>query len=446
MGISYRTQESRRGADRSGPPFRDRRAAGRALAEDLATLPLHDPVLLALPRGGVPVAAEVAAAEGWSLDVLVVRKLGHPRNPELAIGAVAEGGEVVLDEDLARDVAPEAVERARVRESAELERRVATYRDGRDGASVEGREVVVVDDGLATGSTAAVAVALLRRRGARRIVVAAPVAAPGAVRRLAALADDVVVIAMPERFRAVGEWYDDFHQVSDDEVVDLLRSGTGSVPTIRSQEIAIPVGAVELRATVVRPEARRGTVVFSHGSGSSRHSPRNRSVARRLARSGFTAVLADLLTEEEAGARSAVFDIGRLAHRVEAVVAWAEAEELPQPLALFGASTGAAAALVAAARLQGRVAAVVSRGGRPDLAGASLAQVSAPTLLIVGGDDHEVLRLNRRAAERMTRCDHLLTVVPHATHLFEEHGALEAVADQTVAWLAAHLDEPSPPS
>ena len=189
----------------------------------------------------------------------------------------------------------------------------------------------------------------------------------------------------------------------------------------------------------------RGLVLFAHGSGSSRLSPRNRFVADALNQRGLATLLFDLLTEPEAANRASVFDIPLLGERLAEALDWqAEFDELAHlPTGLFGASTGAAAALVAAASRPERVAAVVSRGGRPDLAPSALPRVRAPTLLIVGGMDYDVLALNRWAAERMT-CEHALRVVPGATHLFEERGAMEAVADLAGAWFVQHLRAPQP--
>ncbi len=183
------------------------------------------------------------------------------------------------------------------------------------------------------------------------------------------------------------------------------------------------------------PEAARGLVVFAHGSGSSRFSPRNDFVARELRRAGFATFLFDLLTPEEAADRRKVFDIPLLAGRLLEAAAWARGrpETAALPLGLFGASTGAAAALVAAAEEPAAVTAVVSRGGRPDLAGAALTRVEAPTLLIVGGRDHVVIELNELARRQM-HCPVELRIVPGAGHLFEEPGTLEQVVELARDW------------
>jgi putative phosphoribosyl transferase len=203
---------------------------------------------------------------------------------------------------------------------------------------------------------------------------------------------------------------------------------------------SIFVGPRKLPGEVVLPEETAGLVVFAHGSGSSRLSPRNRYVSEVLHQRRIGTLLFDLLTDAEAEDRSNVFDIELLGTRLGEALAWLVQRPDTSELAtgLFGASTGAAAALVCAARYPDRVAAVVSRGGRPDLAGAHLRAVSAPTLLIVGGDDYEVLQLNR-SAWRELRCEKRLEVVPGATHLFEEPGTLETVADLAADWFGRYL-------
>ena len=208
-------------------------------------------------------------------------------------------------------------------------------------------------------------------------------------------------------------------------------------------EITIDVsGGVQLSADVQSPDEPAATVVFAHGSGSSRHSPRNRAVATTLNDAGLETVLLDLLTPEEdrvdAFTREHRFDIPMLGRRVAGAVGWASSRENDRPLGLFGASTGAAAALVAAAARPEAVGAVVSRGGRPDLADESLPRVEAPTLLVVGGEDHVVIDLNRRAADAMN-ADVELEIVPGAGHLFEEPGTLDIVAELAARWFRRHL-------
>jgi putative phosphoribosyl transferase len=204
--------------------------------------------------------------------------------------------------------------------------------------------------------------------------------------------------------------------------------------------VSIDAGTVSLPGELLVPAEAKAVVVFAHGSGSSRLSPRNAAVADRLNGAALATLLFDLLVPQEAADRARVFDIELLASRLVAAARWVRSrhELAGLSLAFFGASTGAAAALVAAAALRDEVAAVVSRGGRPDLAGDALEHVGAPTLLIVGGEDVQVLELNRAAARRM-RAQKRIIVIPGAGHLFEEEDALEQVAELAAAWIVEHL-------
>ncbi|MEU3172455.1 phosphoribosyltransferase, partial [Streptomyces sp. NPDC007000] len=251
-------------------------------------------------------------------------------------------------------------------------------------------------------------------------------------------------------FSATGLLYTVFFLTAQSEVVACLEEAVARPPSTRraeprhavpeDPEVDVQAGATVLRGQLTLPEGAAGVVLFAHGSGSSRHSPRNRFVALGLNRAGLGTLLFDLLTEEEAEDRSNVFDTGLLARRLADATGWLRGRPEAQGPAVgyFGASTGAGGALWAAAEPGARIAAVVSRGGRPDLAGPRLSAVNAPTLLIVGGHDGSVLDLNRDARARL-RCESRLEVVPGATHLFEEPGALEKVTDLARDWFTDHM-------
>ncbi len=435
------------------PLFRDRREAGQELARRLSPLRGEHPIVVGLPRGGVPVAFEVARALGAPLDVIVVRKLGVPSQPELGMGAVGEEGVRVLDENLVRSlrVRPEEIAVVERRERREVARRADLYRGGRRMIPLEGRTVIVVDDGIATGGTARAALEVARAHGARRIVLAIPVAPRETVAEMATVADDVVVLETPAPFYAVGQWYSNFSATPDDEVVELLDDASCAVDRLAGQgagphveEVQIDAGDARLAGTLTLPADAIGLVIFAHGSGSSRHSPRNQLVARDLNAVGLATLLLDLLTPEEALDRANVFDIELLADRLRAAIRWARGRPDCARLAVgyFGASTGAAAALRASAG-DPTVRAVVSRGGRPDLAAAHLDAVRAPTLLVVGGRDTQVLDLNRQAMARM-RGECRLEIVPGATHLFEEPGTLEVASRLARDWFVDRLAREDP--
>jgi putative phosphoribosyl transferase len=439
--------------------FTDRRDAGRRLAEQLGHLAGQDVVVLGLPRGGVPVAAEVAKSLRAPLDIVLIRKLGVPFQPELGMGAIGEGGVYVVNDEVVRAARITDSELAEVqaRETRELERRARVYRRGRQRVPVTGRTVVVVDDGLATGSTARAACLVVRAEGVARVVLAVPVAPYDWTSRLADVADELVCLDTPRDFFGIGQFYGDFTQTGDEEVVTCLdqaarrsyadnpsssRAGPAPAPggSGFDPEVVVHAGPARLGGSLSVPERAIGLVMFAHGSGSSRHSPRNRFVAEALNRAGLATLLFDLLTEEEELDRANVFDTALLADRLAAATSWLLEQPGVRglPVGYFGASTGAAAALWAAAEPGSPVAAIVSRGGRPDLAATRLSEVTAPTLLIVGGADPLVLELNRSSQARLGGRGRL-AVVPGATHLFEEPGTLEAVADLATEWFTEHL-------
>jgi len=447
-------------------PFLDRAEAGKRLASLLTGQLMIErgagTVVLGLPRGGIPVAYEIARALDAPLDVILVRKIGLPAQPELAMGAIGEDGVRVINDDVVdaehiSDLQFAAVEE---RERAELGRRAERYRPGLPRVPLTGKTAIVVDDGIATGATARAACQVARAHGAARVVLAVPVAPPASIGALASVADDVVCVEAPEPFLAIGQWYQDFAQTGDEEVVDLLRqsgraesgrresgraesgpdqAGAGDrAPADR--DVIVLAGSVPLPGRLAVPAGARGVVVFAHGSGSSRSSPRNMFVAGALHVVGLGSLLFDLLTPEEEADRANVFDIGLLASRLAAATTWLRGQPGLQEarVGYFGASTGAAAALRAAAEPGSGIAAVVSRGGRPDLAGRALGAVRAPTLFLVGGLDDRVLELNQ-AARAQLRAESQLVVIPGAGHLFAEPGTLEQAASLARDWFAHYL-------
>ena len=306
-------------------PFLDRADAGRRLASLLAGLPTIErgagSVVVGLPRGGIPVAYEIARALGAPLDVILVRKVGLPAQPELAMGAIGEDGVRVVNEDVVRAERVSERQFAEVEdlERAELLRRAERYRADHPRVPLAGKTAIVVDDGIATGSTARAACQVARAHGAARVVLAVPLAPQASLDVLASVADEVVCAEVPEPFLAIGQWYLDFAQTADAEVVDLLRragKGQGAddgVPTER--DVIVLAGTVPLPGRLTVPARARGVVVFAHGTGSSRSSPRNMFVAGTLHVVGLGSLLFDLLTPDEETDRANVFDIGLLAGR-----------------------------------------------------------------------------------------------------------------------------------
>jgi putative phosphoribosyl transferase len=438
--------------------FTDRTDAGRRLASRLRHLRGTDAVVLALPRGGVPVGYEVARALGVPLEVIVVRKLGVPFQPELAMGAIGE--------DRARIVNPEVVSLAGIdnrelavvelSERGELRRRITRYRGERPRVPVAGRTAVVVDDGIATGATARAACQVARAQGAARVVLAVPVAPADTVATLAELADEVICVETPGWLGSVGQWYADFSQTPDEQVVALLeRAAAGAAPAPvtadtgdpagrpdehGAAEVVVPAGAVALAGRLMVPERFTGLVVLAHGGAQGRYSSRGQHLAELLHHTGLGTLLVDLLTPDEAIDRVSAFDVRLLGERLIQVVDWlcGQPEGKQTPIGLFGEGIGAAAALWAAADVDTEVAAVVCVSGRPDLAGLRLAAIQAPTLLVVGGRDHAAFDINRAAHVRL-RCPKRLSVIPGAGHLFEEPRTLETAVQLAREWFGQHL-------
>jgi putative phosphoribosyl transferase len=413
--------------------FENREHAAEELADRLADLDGQNPLILGIPRGAMKMAKIISDRLGGELNLVLVHKVGHHFHPEFGIASVTEEGDVYagmrfeqlgLSESELHELASDEIRKLRQKRQM--------YTPGQGPVDPAQRICVIVDDGIATGVTMLAAVRSLKSKGAARVIVAAPVASREAVRNLEKEGAEVRAVFVPEVFYAVGLFYRDFGQVSDEEVVEIMSEGTG--------EIAIYEDGLTLRARLEVPAQARGLVIFAHGSGSGRNSPRNQYVASVLNEQGIATLLADLLTEEEARLRRNVFDIHLLADRVLLLSRWAR--EHPRlgllDLGYFGASTGAGAALEAAARESIGVDAVVSRGGRPDLAGEFLPQVKAPTLLIVGSLDGPVIEMNREAHDRLS-CEKRLEIVPGAGHLFEEPGTLEEVAQLAAEWFTRHL-------
>jgi putative phosphoribosyl transferase len=428
-------------------PFTNRIDAGRQLAARLLQmdLPREGVVVLGLPRGGVPVAFQVAQAFQAPLDVIVVRKLGVPFQPELAMGAIGEDGVRIINHEVVdlAGIDEGEMAAAETRERAELAGRARRFRGNRPRLDLHGLTAIVVDDGVATGSTARAACRVARAQGAARVILATPVASPRAIRELRHHADEVVCLETPAWFSAIGQMYTDFAQTPDDQVVALLEQSVArqpGVPPLRDDEVELVDGRVRLSGRLIIPDGALGIVVFAHGSASSKDNPHLWYVATVLTQARVGTLIVDLLTRDEQADRGKAFDIPLLGERLINVTGWLQAEPDAHHFRIgyFGAGTGAGAALWAAAEHTLQIAAVVSSGGRPDLAGCRLATVRAPTLLIVGARDHIVGRVNRDAQASL-RGENRLTVVPDAGHQFEEPGSLQTVAELARDWFVEHF-------
>ncbi len=429
-------------------PFADRSEAGRRLAERVRPHAVNDPLVLALPRGGVPVGAELAERLAADFDVLVVRKIGLPGQPETGVGAIAEDGRVLYDDlALARMRVPrQALSETVAFERDELDRRRRVYRGERPAPRIAGRDCVVVDDGVATGGTARAALRMVRQAGPSRLVLAVPVAAPEALEMLRPEADALVVLTAPDNFRAVGEWYRDFDQLSDGSVVSILSErerhhrGPGSARAVR-----IRAGQVYLDGDLTIPTAVRGVVVMAFGQGQSDR--RWRATASALQRAGYATLLLDLLTGEEQGSDhpenvrdGEVVDTRVLGERLSAAVTWLRqaTDAASEPLGVLGSGAAAPAALVTAAERPRDVASVVVHGGRVDQAEPSLSAVRAPTLMLLESHDSFVRELGEWTRGRLGGPSEL-RVVSDAEQMLRGDFGWRQVAVESLGWFDRHL-------
>lgn len=412
--------------------FRDREDGARQLLLQLEDLKGQNVLVLGVPRGAIPMAKIIADELQGDLDLILVKKVGHPLNPEFAVGAVTEDGDLLIsDENDPSFTKEELTEKAKHPIELLREQRLRLTRRG-SALNPKDRLVLVVDDGIATGATMSAAVQSLKAKGAKRVIVAAPVASREAKEKLELFGAEVRTVGTPEPFGAVSYYYRNFTQVSDAEI--------GGFFNLKSTEIK--VSSLNLDGILAIPTDAQGIVIFAHGSGSGRLSPRNQFVAEVLNKHHVATLLVDLLTEKEEANRHNIFDIRLLAYRLIEITDWlmTQPELRSLKVGYFGASTGAGAALSAAAHRSTRVTSIVSRGGRPDLAGADLEIVKAPTLMIVGGHDIPVLALNKKACERL-HCEKKIEIIERAGHLFEEKGALERVSQLTLHWFQKYFAE-----
>lgn len=420
--------------------FEDRKEAGRMLGERLLGFLDQNPVILAIPRGGLPVAYEVARHLKAPLDVLLVKKIGAPSNPEFAVGAVSEDAKAYFNEEVIRKL---SINRKQLQliarqKTDDIKQQLKTYRGKAAALSIKDRTVIIVDDGIATGSTLVTAIQYLRGKHPRRIVVAAPVAAKNAIKLLHEKADEVVCLYEPEPFTAVGLWYKNFDEVSDDQAAYLLKE-CSYLQQQNTEELSFRAGDAQLWGDLQTAKEMRGLVIFAHGGGSSRQSPRNQLVAKELNKAGFSTFLIDLLTETEAADPVRILDVPLMAKRLTAATntVLGHLKNKKLPVAYFGSDSGAEVVLLTASQTEHPIYSIICRGGRMDPSEEFLAKVHAPTLLIIGAADTTAIELNAQAQKKLKNSS--LSIIPKATRLFEETGALDKVIELTLDWLVSHL-------
>jgi putative phosphoribosyl transferase len=430
--------------------FRDRTDAGRKLAEALAPVLKPPCVVAGIPRGGVAVALPIVERFHVPLTVVYARKLTAPVAPEFAFGAIDEDGHAIVDApSVARlELSPADVEQTKQRVSKEIRRRMATYGVPALGHYLPDAAVVLVDDGLATGLTMRAALEYARRHGAREIIVAVPCASTSAAREFERLADRFVSLLVDPDFMAVGQYYRDFSPVSDDQVIAMMTGARG--PAAQKPEVAAKDDlrlvfrnsrglALTGRLLVPATPGPHPAVVFAHGWGSSKDSPRNRAAAEALQRLGFAAFLFDFTghgesegTQEDSTPEQQVNDLAAALDALEGL------EEVDRHrLGVLGASSGAAVAARGAAR-DPRIRVLVLRS--PNLAGAedAVSRVNVPALLVVGEHD-EPIRASIRPLLGRFSGPRALEIIPGGDHLFDDPAALTRATAVTVAWFKDNL-------
>lgn len=420
--------------------FENRQNAGQSLAQRLLPYKDLNPLILAIPRGGVPIAFEVAKTLKASLDIILVKKIGSPKNPELAVGAVSEDCKPVFNEELVTllKIDRKALNKLADQKINEIKELAKNLRGTNPPQSINDRTVIIVDEGIATGASLTAAIQLIKQNNPKKIIVAVPVGANDTIQQLKKLVDDIVCLEVPQNFMAVGIWYENLESVSNEEIIRLLGEAN-YLKNQNSEEVNIIEGNDSFSGELTTVDQMRGLIIFAHGSGSSRLSPRNRFVASEFNKAGFGTLLFDLFTEEEASDRQNVFNMDMQARRLLKATDWAAERFKNQniPIAYYGASTGAGAALNAAAQTTQSLFAIVSRGGRPDLAEEHLGKIKSPTLLIAGENDTQIIPFNKTAQKKLKSSR--LVLIPKAGHLFEEPGTLDQVVEYALDWFLTYL-------
>ncbi len=418
--------------------FRDRKDAGEKLAAVLKQKDYAEPVVLGIPRGGVPVAAEVARAVRGTLAVIVARKLGAPGNPELAIGATTASGAEYINTGVAIAVGadPAYIEAEKQRQVKEAQRREELF-DGQRRPNLKDRTVIVVDDGVATGATAIAAIRATKAEGAKRVVLAVPVGPPEMIDLLGREADEVVCLEADPGFWAVGQYYDDFSQVSDEDVRALLDTYASQPVPDPSLRVIIKRNNLQLVGIFTTP-AGKGPfplVIFVHGLGSGKDSPRNLTIATHLVDAGIATLLFDLSGHGESSP-DPHDGVDAYAADLQAAFAWAttQPEVKTDAIGIAGSSLGATVAVLALA--EGRVNPRTMVLRAPPVEAEDFRGINVPSLVLIGSLDplRPGVEWGVIACPRLTLC-----VIEGASHLFEEPGTLEQALRRTVDWFAAEL-------
>jgi putative phosphoribosyl transferase len=424
--------------------FESRDEAAQRLADKLRNLKGQNALVLAIPRSSVPMGRIVADAIEGELDLLLIHRFTDSRHPELDLGSVTEDGEVYLNRSAQHyGYTEHEVEKAALEEIRNLQEQRRTYTPGSSAIDPSGRTTLIVDDGTGSLHTMMAAVRYLDAQGARRIMLATPVASLTTIKALGENVD-VCTLAVPDIVDSATGFYRNLPLVSDHQVIQelnrTLRIPAQNGEESRQREILISSGPVALTGFLSLPEDAGALVILAHGQGQGRFNWRSRLIADSLEKAGLATLMVDLLDDEESEDSRNVTNVPLLAHRLNMITEWIARDSSLREMDLgyYGSSSEGAAILQTAAehRLKTRAAAV--RGTRPDATQSYLKYVQAPTLLIVPGDDDDLLNQNRSAFEEL-RCEKRLQVMPDASEDFEEPGTSETLADLVTGWFRTNL-------
>jgi putative phosphoribosyl transferase len=424
--------------------FESREEAAQRLADKLKNLKGQNALVLAIPRSSVPMGRVVADAIEGELDLLLVHRFTDSRHPELDLGSVTEDGEVYLNRSAQHyGYTEHEVEKAALDEIRNLQEQRRTYTPGSSAIDPSGRSVVIVDDGTGSLHAMMAAIRYLDAQGARRIFLATPLASLNTIKALGENVD-VCTLAVPDIVETVTGFYREFPLVTDRQVMQALNR-TLRIPAqngedSRRREILVSSGPVSLTGVLSLPDDAKALVILAHGQGQGRFDWRSRLIADSLEKAGLATLMIDLLDDEESQNSRNVTHVPLLAHRLNLVTEWiARDPDLSEmDLGYYGSSSEGAAILQTAAEHRLKTHAAAVRGARPDATQSYLQYVQAPTLLIVPGDDDELLNQNRLALEEL-RCEKRLQVMPDASEEFEEPGSSETLADLVTGWFRTHL-------
>ena len=412
--------------------FRDRDQAARLLFEKLGDFREQKPLVLGFADGSLAMAKVIADALNSDVDVNLIRRFRLPNRPEYEMGAVSEDGDVYLGAGFESSLVDEKeLTEVATHEIDHLQAQRRRLTPNRKSLNPKGRTVLLVADGIAKGCEAIASVRNLFENEAARVVVIVPVISAQAYARIEADGAEIRTLYVPETFTSVNHYYLQYTDLEEDEIVRILKGG--------KPDVILREDGLDLVGQLVVPDRARGLILFAQGKMSGRRQPHNQYMARLFQEEGFATLMADVMTAEENESPTQSLDIEFLSRRMVSIMKWIDEDEQLRklPLCLLGASTGTAAALLSAAD-SGRISAIVSRGGRSDLAWEALSHIRAPTLLIVGELDKTMIAQTKEAYEQL-QCKKDLAIVPGATHHFQEPGTLDKAARLAMEWFASHV-------